>query len=198
MGKVLNPFYRLLEIFTQFILLNILWILFCLPIITIFSSTTAMYGVARKWVTKDIDYNIVKPFWTMFKANLIQGIILQSIWMIVAGFLIIDFLIVFNNEFVGKQVVWGILLLAIMIFIMMTIYLFPMLVHYQLSIRHTLKNSFLMSIGALGSTVLCILSVLVIITLSYFFPVVLLFFGSIMAYMIFHICNRSFQKVRFH
>ena len=44
--------YRWLETATDFFLLNLMWLVACLPAVTIFPSTAAMFGVVRDWVRR--------------------------------------------------------------------------------------------------------------------------------------------------
>ncbi|HYK73091.1 MAG TPA: DUF624 domain-containing protein, partial [Pseudoneobacillus sp.] len=41
-----------LNSFFQFIYLNLLWLLFSLPLITFWPATAALFGVVRKWIRK--------------------------------------------------------------------------------------------------------------------------------------------------
>jgi uncharacterized membrane protein YesL len=47
---MIDRIYRLLEVFTYLVYLNLLWLVCCLPAITIAPSTTAMFGVVRGWI----------------------------------------------------------------------------------------------------------------------------------------------------
>ena len=42
--------YRVLEVFTDLVYLNLLWLVACLPVVTIAPSNTAMFGVVRGWI----------------------------------------------------------------------------------------------------------------------------------------------------
>ncbi|MBU9713896.1 YesL family protein [Evansella tamaricis] len=194
MGKSTNVFFRVLEIFTNFLVLNILWIIFCIPVITIFSSTAAMVGVTRKWLTKEIDYGVFKPFFQLFKENLKQGIGLQFLWIGLGMILITDFYIVLLFEFPGQTIIFGLTIFASIIYLMMSVYLFPLMVNYHLSIRGLLKNSLFLSIGSIGTTFLCLLILLTMGILSYYLPFMVLVFGSILSFVIFSLCNRIFEK----
>ncbi|MGI9049327.1 MAG: DUF624 domain-containing protein, partial [Rubrobacteraceae bacterium] len=44
--------YRWLEVFTNLLILDLIWLVSCLPVITIYPATTAMFGVTRDWVRK--------------------------------------------------------------------------------------------------------------------------------------------------
>lgn len=59
-----RPIYRTLESFSNLVILNLLWILMCLPIITIFPATIAMFGVIRQWIIKDDDRGLTRSFST--------------------------------------------------------------------------------------------------------------------------------------
>ena len=45
-------FYRRLETVTNYFLLNVLWLLACLPIITLYPATAAMFAVIRGWIAR--------------------------------------------------------------------------------------------------------------------------------------------------
>jgi uncharacterized membrane protein YesL len=194
MGKPLTTFYRVLEIFTKFLILNGLWLLFCIPIISIFSSTAAMFGVTRIWITKGIDYNIFKPFVQMFKENLRSGILLQIVWTVIGTIIAVDFLIITQASFWGRQIVFGLILFASIIYLMMSVYLFPVMVHFHLSLKDLLKNTLFMAMGSFGNTFLCLVFIGAMLILSYFVPFILLIFGSTLAHLIFNLCHRTFQK----
>ncbi|WP_084040568.1 DUF624 domain-containing protein [Gracilibacillus boraciitolerans] len=64
-----NIFFRILDIFAHFVLLNALWIICCVPIVTIFPSTTALFGVVRKWHTDGHDVGCIRLFFSLFREN---------------------------------------------------------------------------------------------------------------------------------
>ncbi|NUK30252.1 DUF624 domain-containing protein [Parageobacillus sp. VR-IP] len=46
----------------RLLVLNIIWFLFSLPIVSIIPATVAMFAVIEKWLTCDIDILIYKTF----------------------------------------------------------------------------------------------------------------------------------------
>lgn len=70
------------------ILLNILWIVASLPIVTIGASTTAMYYVALK-LHKDGDVSVAKQFFKSFKENFFQATV---VWVVLAAAALILFM----------------------------------------------------------------------------------------------------------
>ena len=74
----------------DFMLLNVLWIICSLPIVTIGVSTSAYYYCMLK-IVRDTDSGIVGMFFHSFKDNLKQGTVLTEILMAVAAFFGLDF-----------------------------------------------------------------------------------------------------------
>src|SRR5215213_2057949 len=69
--------YRWLETATDFFLLNLLWLVACLPVVTIFPSTAAMFGVVRDWV-RGKEGSLTRTFITRFQENLGQSLLIGS------------------------------------------------------------------------------------------------------------------------
>jgi uncharacterized membrane protein YesL len=65
--------------------LNILWLLFCIPVITIGASTTAFYYTGVKVLRRERGH-IVAEFWRSFKLNFATG---TKLWLLFAVLLLI-------------------------------------------------------------------------------------------------------------
>ena len=75
-----NMIIRVLTRIFDFILLNILWVVCSIPIVTMGASTAALYSVMLK-ITKNQDGYIIKDYFKAFCENFRQGTI---VWMILA------------------------------------------------------------------------------------------------------------------
>ena len=84
-----NKFFEALGKITDIVILNFLCILFSIPLITIGTSITSTYYVAMKIMKGEEPY-ILKSFMKSFKENLKPGIIIWSIFIVLAGILILD------------------------------------------------------------------------------------------------------------
>ncbi len=67
-----NKFGQLIIKIGNLIVLSWVWLIFCVPLITIPASCTALYAVIRK-VLKDEDENIYADFWRAFRMNFKQA-----------------------------------------------------------------------------------------------------------------------------
>lgn len=75
-------------------MLTLIYLVFCIPVITIGAATTSLYYVSAKVIRHNRSY-VWKEFWSSFKTNFVQSTI---VWVIVA---ILATLLVFNMQLVG-------------------------------------------------------------------------------------------------
>ncbi|MBS4200227.1 DUF624 domain-containing protein [Bacillus sp. FJAT-49732] len=186
--------YRFLEKFTNFFLLNLLWFIMCLPIITIFPATAAMYGVVRQWVQKK-DTGVFKPFFSFFKENFLQSFLLGIVWFLFALMFYFNFMITLQMSGTVKVVMVSALSFICLFFLMTSVYLLPVMVHYNTRFVILIKNSFFFSISQLWVTVLCGIIFLLTAVISYFIPMTTIIIWSIGFYLIYALCHRSFNRI---
>lgn len=197
MNKSDNVFFRILDIFAHFVFLNTLWIILCIPIITIFPATTALYSVVRKWVTEGTDAGVVQLFFSSFKENFRKSFLIGLFWLIAGLILYFDLSILFNIEFTGKFFVFILLSFSTILYVFISIYVFFILVQYDLSIAHTIKNALILSVSRLLHTLLFLMIIAGALVLTYFFKVLIIIFGSMLAfvlYSIFHKLNHALTE----
>lgn len=180
-----NKLQKTLEILAAFIFLNLLWFIFCLPIVTIYPSTAAMYGVVRKWKVNGIDYEIGKVFISEFKENFRKSFLLGIISLLLGSLLMVDFYFLTNLSFSGKSAILGLLVFCTFIYAGMSVFLLPITVNFQLSIKGIVKNAFLFTVGKIGTTFLCLMIIASIVTICYFIPFLLWVVGSITAFFVY-------------
>ena len=69
----------------QFWLLGLLWLLFCIPVVTIGAATCSVFYVALKILNDDEDVNIWKAFTKGIKDNFVQGLLMFIISLATIG-----------------------------------------------------------------------------------------------------------------
>lgn len=166
--RIDGPLYKIGNILFYLLVSNFLWIIFSLPLFTIGASTTALFYVIGKAV-RDEDVKIIKDYWKSFKQNFKQATI---IWMIIA----VIFFIVYSN--ISNIKIFGnmsrfILPVQVAILIelgIVTIYIFPILSRYNMTMINAFKSSFFMGNRNIITTLLCIASFVVVGFLLYQFP----------------------------
>ncbi|MEK1830300.1 YesL family protein [Priestia megaterium] len=74
MNNIDNKVLRRINSLFDFILLNILWILACVPIFTVFPATAAMFGVVRRKVLEKEINGICRLFLAYLKKTLEEAL----------------------------------------------------------------------------------------------------------------------------
>lgn len=166
-----NPVYQFLDKLSDFMIINIMFILFSLPIVTIVPSAAAMYYTLTKLHNQEID-SIFLCFFRSFKQNLKQGIFTGIILIIVGGILLFDLLNMPNLLTPQSSLmsnISGIFVgLFSLLFFFILLYLAPILSQYNVSTKYLFLNALLFSIKNLFTTILLAFLSLVIPLLCLF------------------------------
>ena len=186
--------YRWLEVATDFFLLNLMWLVACLPVVTIFPSTAAMFGVVRDWV-REKEGSLTRTFIARFRENFGQSLLVGTIWTVFGVALFFDFLVANQLPFGAEIVLKSLLVLVSFLYAFGSVYLFPVMVHYDADWKTVIKNSLLISIGRLPTTIVCVVLSAVMVGLTVVLPFLVVITGSITAYFVYKLCDRQFRKI---
>ena len=169
MFNIDSGFWGFVSKLTDLVVLNILFLICCIPIITIGASVTALYGVLQKMTDNKEGY-IVRSFLKLFKENFRKSTIMWLILFIILIITSVDIYIV-NSILEGmlKYMFNGFMVLAIIIVIFVMQYALTLQCTFENTINNTMKNALFMSIGHLPWTF-----IITILTLSPFLAVAFL------------------------
>lgn len=140
--------------------LNILWLVCCLPIVTIGASTTALYYTSFK-IAKDEGSYITTMFFRSFRQNFKQATVIWLI-MLVTGLVIAADAILLGRLRASSTgtmaVIWTLLLAAIfacmIAYVIVLVYIFPLLSIASNTTANMFKNAFLIGTHYLFVTIL--------------------------------------------
>lgn len=140
-----NLFFRTMGKFVDLVWLNVLTLVFSLPIITAGASFTAMYAVTLR-MARNEEGGITRGFINAFKDNIKNS---TKVWIVMLAFIIfyaLDINLIAQgilSEMGEYRIVVEVAVaLVIYIFAMVIDYIFPLLARYDASIRDTVKNAF--------------------------------------------------------
>lgn len=134
--------------------LNLLWLLFSLPIVTAGCSTIAAFSVTLK-MTEDREGNIGRDFLKAFRENWKQGIPMSFIGIICFLSVYYDFQL-YNAMTENALPFLLIGVFAAYIFTLSLIYAFPLLARYDNTVLNSLKNSFRLGMRYFGRTLILV------------------------------------------
>lgn len=137
-----NLFFKMIYTISDIAVLSILWIVGCLPIITIGTSTTALFYVAGKKVAEK-DSKLVFDFFKSYKENFLQSILITIFLAIMWFSSVTYFMMGYASLKNGFNLSIIIMILVAFEVMMMTIYMCALLAKYDLKTLIIIKNSFL-------------------------------------------------------
>ena len=152
-------FHALLTRFADIMILNILFLITSLPIITIGVSWSSMYYVSMKIIQNENneDLSIIKSYFHSFRLNLLQGIEIWLLALFFGSILLLDVRIIANME---AQALRTALFVAtgtvVLLFVLTLQFVFPYLSRFTTNFLTTIKNSALMAIAQFPRAILMI------------------------------------------
>ena len=149
-----SPLMRFLTKIADLMVLNILFCVTSIPLITIGASWTALYSVTLKMV-RDEESSVSRSYFRSFRQNFKQATLLWLGVLVVLALLVLDIRVL--NGMAGGTAP-GLLRVGIEILallgIMVLQYLFPSLARFEASLADTLKNACMMALAHLPKTAL--------------------------------------------
>ena len=173
MGKIFdydNKFFQALEGIANIVILNFLFIICCIPIVTIGASMTATYSVAMS-IVDDREPYIFREFFKKFKENFKQSTIVWIILFLVVVFISVDFYIcsLLSNNMICTVLKFVLTLVSIVLGFVI-IYVFPLISKFENSVKNTLVNAILISVQNLPYTIVMLIISLLPIGSLLLFP----------------------------
>lgn len=149
-----SPLMRFLTKIADLMVLNILFCVTSIPLITIGASWTALYSVTLKMV-RDEEGSVSRSYFRSFRQNFRQATLLWLGVLVVLTLLVLDIRVL--NGMAGGTAP-GLLRVGVEILallgIMVLQYLFPSLARFEASLADTLKNACMMALAHLPKTAL--------------------------------------------
>lgn len=189
-----NPLSNFLTKLIYIFWLNCLWFTTSIPLFTLGASTTALYTVTLQLV-RDEHTNVTSTFLKAFKSNFKQSTILLLILFLVGGVCGVDFWYFSEKSHPFFKLLSMFFLGMILIYLVVLIYVFPLLAQFNNTIRNTLHNAFIISISHLPlSLMILILTVAIsLFTVYAALPLILLGF-PLLAFIQSYLLNNIFKK----
>jgi len=162
-----SKIYFIMNKIYQLIILNIIFILSCLPVITIGASLTALYGTTFKMIEGTED-KIINTFVNKFKQNFKPGTKICFMY----GTLFLFFILFYypiNKIFTSNIIFYYLFMVIITLIILTTIYVFPMLAFFENNIFNIIVNSFSLALRHITVSITLFLIMLVMIIIIPFF-----------------------------
>lgn len=154
------------------VILNLLWLVCCIPVVTAGAATTAFaYELLR--LARDEESYVFTGFLRQFKENFKQATIVWLVYLLIGAVVYLDIRALGLMELSVKPVLTVALYMIAFFALASMFYAFPVMAFFRNSMKKVFKNSLLMAVAHLPWTLLIIL-----INLC---PIFLLLFGNVIA-----------------
>lgn len=173
-----NPVLDYMNTVVQFIALNLVYLICCLPVITIGPATAALYQVTLREARREHGY-LIRKFFQHMKEMFVQGMATFLFFAALLSVAVYALVFWFALGTPMASVAFTVTaLLAVIVFGAM-LYAFPLMARFQNSFLGTIKNAFLFVLSNPGYSFVLILIQVFLVSLLYLFPVMKVFMAAI-------------------
>ncbi|HET7580723.1 MAG TPA: YesL family protein [Bacillales bacterium] len=196
---VIGKIYRIAEWIMLLAYANLLWILFTVVGVFIFGffpSTVGLYSVVRKWILKGSDIPVWKTFWGAFRSEFIKANLVGFAFLLIGGVIYVDLKFFQHSGGPIFFILSYLFMMILIIYLMMWLFLFPVYVHYELTVLQYIKQTFLIIFLRPLEAVMAIIGGLAAYYLMMLVPGIIPFFSmSLAALVLTWVAQRSFTKI---
>lgn len=160
--------------FWQLVTLNLIYVLFCIPIVTIGPATAGFTYVLRNFAREEHAF-VWMDFIDAFRKNWKQGFIVGLVDLLVIA------LSIFNFRFYRLTLAdkgWlnalplGAFIVLLVFYLFMRYYIYMVLVTFDLSIINVYRNSFILGVMGFGNNILTTLLIAIVFVLTFYYPAI--------------------------
>lgn len=183
-NKVVDCFY-----------LSIIWVLFCIPIVTAGAATTAMYYAVNKVLRSGRDY-VWSSFWSSFKTNFKQSTIMWLICLATGLIMSFDGYIMRQMLEQGNKMgfLYYVFIVLTAFLILWGSYLFTYTARFSNSTKQIMKNCAIIAVANLPRTLLIGVVLLISGLLIYLLPMVILLVPALTMWILNAILEKIYRK----
>lgn len=139
-----NPYMLACERILNLFVLNLFFVLTCLPILTIGPAKIALYGSLKR-LHEGQRAGLISSYLRNFKENLLQGGILGLLELFVVGFCLLDLFLLSSQSGPLVQVFQALFIGMLFLTILIFSYVYPLVSQRKLTSKQALKTSLLLA-----------------------------------------------------
>lgn len=179
-----NGFFSFLSKVCDMIFLSIIFIVFCIPIVTIGPACTALYYATVKVIRRERGY-VFREFLRSFKLNFKKGAIVGVLLTIVYIILGFDLWAAYKalDGTTLRFAMFGIYLAITILALGFSTYVYPVLSRFDVTLRQLIKTVLIISLKHLPSTICMIILTGAAILGVYIIPFLLLIIPGVLVWL---------------
>ena len=163
-----SPFSRALSFIGDILILNIIFLVCCIPGVTAGASAAALYTVAMRMAAKD-DRGVVKPFFRAFAQNFKKATVIWLIFLLAGAVIAYGIMVIYLNSAQFPWIIKAVYVLVTFVYFVGLSWVFPLQAKFENTVKMTIKNSFIIGFSHPGKTVVIMILMLVPAITALFF-----------------------------
>ncbi len=172
MNRLFNPDSPIMQFLSRvadIIILNVLWLVLCIPIVTIGAATTALYRVCLNMIA-GTDSSILRDFFRAFRSNFKPATLTWLILLVPLALCAVNLWLLLSGALGASTLMTVACILPLIVLLCMFAYVFAYIATFENTIRMTLQNVLLLSLANAPKTLLMVVMNLL--------PLILFFFAT--------------------
>ncbi|HIY03043.1 MAG TPA: DUF624 domain-containing protein [Candidatus Blautia faecipullorum] len=139
--KIANPILDFINTLCNYIALNLVFLVTCLPVITIGTALASLYNVTLREARGEYGY-LVRTYIREFKHNIKEGTKAFIILFLIGAALVFNLGFWSGMGTIPASVITGLIVVALIAWLLTFTYTFPLIARFENTTRQTLKNAF--------------------------------------------------------
>lgn len=163
----MNPVFDFINTLCNFIVLNLVFLITCLPVITIGTALSSLYYVTLREARGEYGY-LVRPYLSEFRKNLKSGTAAFGLLFLIGAVLLFNLAFWYSFGTVLTSVLAGLFAVALLLWLFVFTYTFPLIARFENTTKQTLKNAFSLMLTNVKATIALGLIYITVLTLCLF------------------------------
>jgi uncharacterized membrane protein YesL len=191
-----NPFFTTLGKLCDMLFISVVWMLLCIPVVTIGPANTALYYATVKVIRRERGY-LFREFFKSFKLNFkraaILGVIL-TIMFVVLGFDLVWAYANLSGSGSTGSILFGVFIAITLLLACFSTYAFPILSRFDMTVKQLVKAGAFMSIRHLPSTLVMVVVTAAGFVGTFFIPLLIFIIPAVVVLINSFLMERILKK----
>lgn len=165
-----SPIFQFLETFADFVILNIFFVITCIPVVTLGPAITALYSVTLREARNEQGY-ILQAYFAALKENFKRSFLLSLLYTLVGAIFLYNLAFWAQMKTITGHAIFIVIACLTLLYLVSLLYVFALSARFENSLKQTVKNSLLLALANPMQTLLMILILLIGFSLAYVSPI---------------------------
>lgn len=162
-----NPVLDFINTLCNFVVLNLVFLISCLPVITIGTALSSLYYVTLREARGEYGY-LVRTYIKEFRKNLKSGTAAFAVLFVIRAVILFNLAFWFNLGGIPAAVITGLMAVGAIVWLFTFTYTFPLIARFNNSTKQTLINAFCLMMSNVKATLALLLIYVMVLFLCVF------------------------------